>query len=158
MAEAPSVGWGRRLLAPVLAQLKRGLAPREAALALSLGLWLGLLPMPGVSTVACLLTASALRLNQVLMQAVNYLAYPLQLLLLLPFYAAGARAFGGPDLGLGLHELLERARQAPWASAVELWQVAWHGLLLWALLGLLFVPLSWLLLTILLRRTLGARA
>jgi uncharacterized protein (DUF2062 family) len=150
--------WGRRLLAPLLAQLKQGLEPRPAALALSLGLWFGLLPLPGVSTVACLVAAFALRLNHVLMQAVNYMAYPLQWLLLLPFYAAGAWAFGGPALTLSLGQLSERARLAPWALLQELWQVAWHGAVVWALLGLVLVPLGWALLTILLRRYWAAPA
>jgi uncharacterized protein (DUF2062 family) len=144
--------WGQRLLAPLLAQLKQGLEPRKAALALSLGLWLGLLPLLGVTTLACLGVALAFRLNQVLMQAVNYLAYPLQLLLILPFYAAGARVFGGPALTLSLAQLLARAAQAPWALMQDLWWVGWHGVAVWAALGLLAVPLLYVVFLLVLRR------
>jgi uncharacterized protein (DUF2062 family) len=157
VAEPEPLGWGRRLLAPVLVQLKQGLAPHEAALALSLGLWLGLLPLMGLTTLACLMAALGLRLNLVLMQAVNYLAYPLQLALLLPFYAAGARVFGGPALTLSLGQLLEQARQAPWALMQDLWWVGWHGVAVWAALGLVAVPLLYALAYLLLRRFPGAR-
>jgi uncharacterized protein (DUF2062 family) len=136
----------------LLAQLKQGLEPRPAALALSLGLWLGLLPVPGLTTLACIGIALALGLNLVLMQAVNYLAYPLQLLLIVPFYALGSRAFGGPAMTLSLSQLLDRARQAPWALLQDLGQVAWHGVAVWAALGLLAVPLLYVLFLILLRR------
>lgn len=153
MADPTRRGRVQRWLAPIREQLRQGLSPPAAALALSLGLWLGLLPVPGATTLACVAVALALRLNQVLMQAVNYLAYPLQLLLLLPFYAAGSRLFGGPGLSLSLGQLLDRAHQAPWPLLKDLWQVALHGVAVWALLGLVAVPLLWAACYALLRRS-----
>ena len=144
--------WLERLVAPLRVQLKRGLAPRRAALALSLGLWLGVVPLPGVNTLACLLLAWGLRLNQVLMQAVNYLVYPLQLLLIVPFCAAGARLFGGPGRGLSPEQLFWRARQASGGLLQGLGQTLLRGLALWALLGLVAVPLLWAIFYWLLRR------
>jgi uncharacterized protein (DUF2062 family) len=130
---------------PIQDQLKQGTAPKPLALALSLGLWLALLPILGATTITCVLAAMALRLNQVLMQTVNYLAYPLQLLLILPFYAAGARVFGGPALSMDLGGLIDRARHAPLALIRELWWVGLRGVAVWALLGLVVVPLLWML-------------
>jgi uncharacterized protein (DUF2062 family) len=95
----------RRLLLPVQAQLTQGASPSQLALALSLGAVVGVLPVLGVSTALCALLAVALRLNQPAIQLANYAAYPLQLILLVPTFQAGARLFGRPPLQVGLAQL-----------------------------------------------------
>jgi uncharacterized protein (DUF2062 family) len=136
-------GW-EKLWGLVLEQLKQGLAPEPAAWACALGAYIAVLPLLGLTTLACFAVAWALRLNQVLIHTVASLAYPLQFALLLPFYALGARAFGGPELSLSLGELVEKARNAPLQLIQEYWWVGMHGLAVWAGLGLFVVPLLYL--------------
>ncbi len=89
-----------RLVDPIARQLTQGVTPGALALALALGLTVGTLPVLGLTTLACALAAAALRLNQPAIQVANYAAYPLQLLLYIPFFQAGAWLFGAPPLGL----------------------------------------------------------
>ncbi|MFT3916467.1 MAG: DUF2062 domain-containing protein [Anaeromyxobacteraceae bacterium] len=89
-----------RLVDPIARQLTQGVTPAALALALALGLTVGTLPVLGLTTLACALAAAALRLNQPAIQVANYAAYPLQLLLYIPFFQAGAWLFGAPPLGL----------------------------------------------------------
>lgn len=89
----------RRLVDPLKAQLTQGVSPARLALALSLGLVVGIFPVLGTTTLLCGLLAAGLRLNQPAIQVANYAAYPLQLLLYVPLFQAGARLFGQPPVG-----------------------------------------------------------
>jgi len=95
----------RRLLEPLKAQLLQGVSPGKLALALALGLVVGVFPVLGSTTALCALTAVALRLNQPAIQVANYLAYPLQLLLFIPFFQAGAALLGAPPVTFTLTQL-----------------------------------------------------
>ncbi len=92
----------RRVLHPLRDQLTQGVSPSRLALALTLGLVVGVIPVLGVTTALCALLAVALRLNQPAIQLANYLAYPLQLLLFIPAFQAGAWLFGRAPLGFTL--------------------------------------------------------
>ncbi len=70
-----------------------GGSPHELALAVAVGASIGVLPLVWGTTVVCALLAGHFRLNQLCVQAVNYVVYPLQLALLVPFYRLGARIF-----------------------------------------------------------------
>jgi uncharacterized protein (DUF2062 family) len=74
-------------------------------MALTLGVVVGIVPVLGVTTGLCALLAVALRLNQPAIQLANYVAYPLQLLLFIPFFQAGARLFGRPPIAFSLSQL-----------------------------------------------------
>ena len=86
----------RRLVAPLLAQLRQGVTPRELALSLALGIVIGLVPVLGVSTALCALAALVLRLNMPAIQLVNYLLTPMQLLLIIPWLRFGERLARAP--------------------------------------------------------------
>ena len=91
----PGSFWQRRVVAPIVVQLRQGITPEKIALTIALGgLVLSLFPILGSTTLLCGLAAVVLRLNQPIIQTVNLLAYPLQLALLIPFYRAGERLFG----------------------------------------------------------------
>jgi len=73
--------------------VQNGLTPQKVALTLCLGSAIGVMPLLWGSTLLCALVAAKLRLNQAALQAVNYLCYPLQLALLLPFCRLGGLLF-----------------------------------------------------------------
>jgi uncharacterized protein (DUF2062 family) len=89
----------------------QGMAPDSIALSIALGLVLGVFPVFGCPTIFCAFAAFALGLNLPAIQAVNYLAYPLQLILLAPFLCLGRWMFrftpGSPSLlTAGLHAIV----------------------------------------------------
>lgn len=84
---------GKYTVRQVRAIFSSGLDPRTLALTLAVGVALGVLPLLWGTTFLCALAARMLKLNQVAMQTVNYLCYPLQLALLLPFCRLGLRLF-----------------------------------------------------------------
>lgn len=113
--------------------LRQGLTPHEIALTLAIGLCLSVPPVLGTTTILCALAGVVLRLNQPLIQAVNFVAYPLQLLLLVPFFRAGEWLFGAPRTPLSPARMLAMARADLLGTMTALWSVSWHGAVVWAL-------------------------
>jgi len=83
--------------------MSSGLTPQKLALTLCIGIALGTMPIVWGSSLICFLLAHIFKLNQVALQSVNYLLYPLQLALLVPFFKVGAWMFSwGPPVPLNM--------------------------------------------------------
>jgi uncharacterized protein (DUF2062 family) len=136
----------RRLIDPVLGLLKQGLAPRELALCLALGTGIGLFPVLGVSTPLLALVALVQRLNLAAIQLVNYLIYPLQLLLIIPFVRLGEAITGAPRQPLTIEAGLALIGQGVWQAVVTLWDAIIHAALGWLIIGPLGIYLLYRLL------------
>lgn len=85
------------------------LSAKKLALTIALGVALGVMPLLWGVSIFCVVAAWVFRLNQACLQIVNFLAYPLQLALFIPFYRLGERLFSGwhprlPETGV-LHIL-----------------------------------------------------
>ena len=143
-AESP---WQRRVVAPIVAQLKQGITPHKIALTLALGGVLGLFPILGACTVLCAIAGVWLRLNQALIQLVNYLVYPLQIALLIPFYRAGERLFGAEPVPIAdVPELVARFDADAWRFLIDYGLVGLYGITVWCLIAPPLIALSyWLL-------------
>lgn len=128
------MNWFRiRILGPLLRLLREGLTPEGLARSLALGLALGIIPLFGTSTALCVGAALAFRLNQPAMQVANYLAYPLQIALLVPFIRLGEQLFGAPRLPLSLPLLMAAMKADAWAALGAFWTSLWHAAVAWAL-------------------------
>jgi len=155
-AAAAGNWWQRRIVAPILAQLRQGITPERIALTAALGAVIAVFPILGSTTLLCGLAAWALRLNQPIIQLVNYLCYPLQFALLLPLYRAG-EWFGAPHVSLSIPEMFDRFEAGPLAFIAEFGWVALGGVAAW----LAIAPFAILLLYLTLRpplRLLAARS
>ena len=97
--------------------LRVGISPQRLALTLALGFAIGCLPVVGITTAVCLAVAFALRLNVPAIQLANYIAMPLQLVLIFPFIRLGGWLFSSePQPSLGRTLLHGSALQALKAS------------------------------------------
>jgi uncharacterized protein (DUF2062 family) len=101
--EQPTKSLWRRIAAPVVVRIRTifliGLTPQKLALTLCIGCALGIMPLLWGTSLICILLAHLFRLNHVALQSVNYLFYPVQLALLLPFFKLGTWLFPwGPPL------------------------------------------------------------
>lgn len=81
--------------------MAQGSSPHELALTIALGLMIGTMPIIWGATLLCAAFAFYLGLNQAGIQVVNYLAYPLQIALFVPFHRLGARIFPRFPLAAG---------------------------------------------------------
>jgi hypothetical protein len=105
----------------------------------------------GWTTLLCLIVALRLRLNVPAMQLVNYLAYPLQLMLLVPFIRGGEILFRAPRLSLSLPQILSMVHAGVWQAIKTLWVATVHAIAVWSLLAPLAIYLIYKVLAPLLR-------
>ena len=127
----------RRLVDPILELLRQGITPEKIALSLALGITLGVTPVLGSTTALCALAAVWFRLNLAAIQLVNYVVYPLQILLLIPFMRMGAWMVGAESMEISVNQILSMIRTDPGGAVGVLWISTLHALLAWLLLGLI---------------------
>jgi len=134
----------------VAAWLCQGISPSRLALTLALGFAIGCIPMVGVTTVVCVAVAFALRLNLLILQAANWIAMPLQVILLVPFVRLGGKLFSsGGAQAMNLGSLLH---SSPLALITQLGGLTAHAMLAWLLIAGPAVALLTAALTLVLRR------
>jgi uncharacterized protein (DUF2062 family) len=83
----------KKIREPFANLLKQGLTPEKLACAMAFGLTIGMLPCPWGPTVLCAIVAFLLRINHVAIQVANYLAWPFQIALFIPFFWVGQKLF-----------------------------------------------------------------
>lgn len=140
----------RRLVAPIVALLTQGITPEKIALSLAFGIVLGIFPVLGSTTILCAAAAVVFRLNLASIQLVNWLIYPLQLLLIVPYIRMGEKMFGAESLHLSVAQILTMIRVDLPQAVSTLWLAEIHAIFVWLLTG----PLAIFLLYVLLSRVL----
>jgi len=123
----------QRLVRPILEQLTQGLSPDAIALTIAIGLAIAVIPVVGTTTILCTTAAIVLRLNQPLIQAINYLSFPLQLAFILPYLELGRLLFGGPAIRMSAEELAAFVTSRPGEAIEALWRVTLQAVGAWAL-------------------------
>jgi uncharacterized protein (DUF2062 family) len=130
--------------------LRQGISPGRLALTLALGFAIGCIPVMGVTTALCVVAALTLRLNLPIIQAANWSAMPLQLILLVPFVRLGRHI-----LPLASGRALDATvllHSSPLAFLTQVGGLAGQALLAWVLIATPSVALLTLMLTAVLRR------
>jgi uncharacterized protein (DUF2062 family) len=120
-----------RLKELVLSELRSGLSTDRVALAIALGIVIGVFPVFGTTTLLCFVAAVLFRLNHVLIQAVNYLVYPLFFALMIPFIRGGDWLFGVAGGGLTVASIRRAYAHGPTALVAALGAHLLHGVLAW---------------------------
>jgi uncharacterized protein (DUF2062 family) len=147
----------RRIRDPILQQLTQGLSPEKIALTVSIGLCIAVNPIVGTTTVLCFLAAWALRLNQPIIQAINWSSYALQLLLIFPFIRFGEWMFAAPREKRSPERLVAMMKADPAAALTDLRTTLGHGFVAWLAAAPLLVAILYVA-TLPLCRALGRRA
>jgi len=141
----------RKVFLPVLGLLRMGVTPERLAWSIAIGVAIGINPLIGSTTVLSLLLAFVLRLSVPASQVGTHSAYPIQLLLFLPFVHVGTVLFGTKPIPLSRAEIMPLARH-PWELTKMLWMWEWHALVVWAVVAAVFTPALALLLGRVLRQ------
>ena len=121
--------------------LGQGMSYRKISLTIALGVALGIFPVLGSTTLLCTIAALILRLNLPAIQVVNYLVYPLQLILLAPFYGAGSWFFRDPSLPAFEANIFDLLKSDFWGSMANLWDLTIYAVIVWLMISPLLVLL-----------------
>jgi uncharacterized protein (DUF2062 family) len=144
----------RRIVQPIIELLKQGITPEKIALSLAFGICLGVFPVLGSTTILCLAVAFLFRLNIPAIQLVNYLIYPVQIALIMPFIRLGEKIVGARPIPFSLSQMVGMLRADMWGTTVALWHTTVHAMIGWAVFG----PVAIWLLYEVLRRPLRSMA
>lgn len=144
--------WRRWLVAPVMAQLGRGISVDRISWTIALGLVLGVFPVMGTTSLICLLVGWMFQLNQAILQVFKSLVYPLHLALILVFIRLGERLYGVPLISFSIPELMGKFKADPLRFVQDFGLAAWHGVSAWLVIAPIAVILIKMAATPILRR------
>lgn len=125
--------WQRRLLGPLRAQLTQGVTPDRLALTLSIGTACSLLPFLGFTSLLNLAVGLCLRLNQPILQVLNQLLGPLQLLLILAYVRLGELIWRADPMPISVSTIVSSFKADPGAFLVRFGWTGVHAATAWLL-------------------------
>ena len=120
---------------PIVEQLTQGLSPEKIALTVAVGLTIAVNPIIGTTTILCFAAAWALRLNQPIIQAINWSSYALQLLLIFPFIRLGEKIFRAPRESRSLERLVAMMKADPAGTLADVRVTLGHAVVAWILVA-----------------------
>jgi hypothetical protein len=132
----------RKVRDPLMAELRQGATPEAVAAAVAVSFAIAIVPVIGVTTLGCVVAGRVFRLNHVVMQLVNHLSYPLQILLIVPFVRLGENLTGAAHVALSPSAIVEEFNRSFAGFVAKFWMAYVHGVLGWVVAAL---PACWLL-------------
>lgn len=127
--------WRERIVALLVAQFTQGVTPQKISLTIALGLSLGIFPILGATTSLCAIAGICLKLNQPVIQLVNYLVSPLQLMLIFVFVRIGEWLLRAPHVSFSLPELFRKFHESPVNFFREFGLTGLHGIIAWLIIA-----------------------
>lgn len=119
-----------------MALIKGGISPEKISLGMTCGIVLGIFPVLGATTILCGLVAIIFRLNLPATQLANYLVYPLQIMLIIPFFYLGGLLFQAEPLPLSAQELITLLRSDLLGTIGSFWSATLRAIVAWLLFSL----------------------
>ena len=132
----------RRVRDPLVAELRQGATPEAVSAAVVVSFAIAIIPFIGLTTLLCLAAGRLFRLNHVVMQIINHTAFPLQILLIVPFVRLGETLSGARHFALTPKAIIDEFNRSIPDFLEKFWLTGLHGLIGW----LITVPLAcWIL-------------
>jgi uncharacterized protein (DUF2062 family) len=128
--------FSRKIVEPVVVLIKGGISPERISLGMACGIVLGIFPVLGATTILSGLAAIIFRLNLPATQLVNYLVYPLQIMLIIPFFHLGGLLFQVEPPPLSAQELVTLLRSDLLGTISTYWSATLRAIVAWLLFGL----------------------
>ncbi len=100
--------------------VRQGISPHQLALSITLGFFLGIIPVFGFITPLCAGLALWFRLNVPLALSVLYIVLPLQLALFIPFLRWGENIFHLSRIPIAPEKLLNMVQTSWWGTLEQL--------------------------------------
>jgi uncharacterized protein (DUF2062 family) len=126
--------WQRRVTDPIVAQLTQGLTPHKIALTVAIGSSIAMFPLLGTTTILCLLVGIVMKLNQPIIQAVNYACTPIHIPFIVYAFRWGDRLFGARHSGFEFRSMMRLLKAHPLDFVATYGETALHAIVIWAVL------------------------
>ncbi|HEY1787930.1 MAG TPA: DUF2062 domain-containing protein [Verrucomicrobiae bacterium] len=150
--------WRERVLGLIVAQLVQGVTPQKIALTIAMGAGLGVFPILGATTMLCAVAGVWLKLNQPVIQMINWLVSPIQLSLILIFVRIGEWIVRAPSVSFSVPELIQKFHESPAKFFQQFGMTGVHGIIAWFLIAPFVTATIYLILVPPLRRLAALKA
>ena len=127
--------WQRLVRDPLLQQLTQGLSPDQLTLTVAIGSVCALFPIVGTTTMLCLLAGVWLRLNQPILQALNQLLWPAQILSIYFCTKLGEQIFRIPPVSFDVRAMGAMLWHAPLRFIQNYGASSMRAIAAWAILA-----------------------
>lgn len=131
----------------LLDQLRQGTTPRALTITCATGVVIAVFPTLGATTLLCLLAGLIWKLNQPILQAINYALAPLQLLMIPVFLKLGAWLCRVPAVSINPQTIISEFWADPGKFFVDYGWAGLQAILAWALVA----PLIFLLMCLVMK-------
>jgi uncharacterized protein (DUF2062 family) len=142
----------KKLFDPIVDLLKQGISPEKIAWSIAFGMSLGVFPIIGSTVILCTIATFVFRLNIVAIQLVNYLVYPMQFVLFIPFIRLGEIVLQSDPFPISMEIIFTMLKEDILNAIQTLWVANLHGIFGWFLTGPLFTVLLYKILVPVLKR------
>ena len=105
------------------------------ALTVAFGISISIFPLLGATTFLCLLIGILFKLNQPVLQAVNYVFYPLQLILIPVFLKLGAWLMGAEPIIFDAPKIIQEFSQDTGLFFKKYGMAGLHAVLVWLIVA-----------------------
>jgi uncharacterized protein (DUF2062 family) len=129
----PASWWQRRVVALIARQLTQGTTPAHLALALALGGVIAVNPFLGTTTLGCAAVGVLFGLNQPVLQLVNLLGAPVQLVLIVPWVRAGEWLYGASAMPVNPAMIIHEFSAGPGLFLRRFGLTGLHAATAWAI-------------------------
>ncbi len=125
--------WQRRIIGPVRALFLQGVTPDKVAFTLAVSTACSVLPFLGFTSLLNLGVGLWLRLNQPIMQTLNQLLGPVQLVLILAYVRVGEKIWRAAPMPISISLIVQSFKADPWAFLQRFGWTGVHAASAWAL-------------------------
>ena len=127
--------WRERVLGLIVAQFTQGVTPQKISLTIALGISLGIFPIFGATSTLCAVAGVSLKLNQPVIQLVNWLISPVQMTLILVFVRIGEWLLRAERVSFSVPELFRKFHESPAKFMQEFGMTGLHGIVAWLVIA-----------------------
>ena len=120
-----------KLKVAITTALKQGVTPQKIVESVTVGMLVGVFPFLGTTTLLALFFGHYLKLNHIVLQAVNYLMYPVQILMIPVYINVVVRVFNLESVNTNLQDLLSLFAQDFWTFLDQFLIIGLYSAALW---------------------------
>jgi uncharacterized protein (DUF2062 family) len=133
----------RKLIEPIKVQIRQGATPHGMALTVACGISISIFPLLGTTMLLCLIAGIVLKLNQPVLHAVNYVLYPLQLILIPVFLKLGAELTGSTPIVFDPILIIQEFSSDIGLFFQKYGMAGLHGVLAWCIIAPIITWISY---------------
>ncbi len=127
----------KKITSVIIEQIKMGVTPEKLTQSVIAGVIIGIIPYLGTATVLAALVATKMRLNHVVTQTVNYLMYPVQIIMIPIYIKVVGLIFDVGDTPIRPDLIYDQFKESPSVFMMKYGMIGFYAFFVWATLGLI---------------------